>query len=49
MGCRSTLGLLCHLSHPCVKTSGKSFLQNEAGYKDGLELQKGKKQGVVTQ
>ena len=27
----------------------KSFLQNEGGYRDGLELQKGKKQGVVTQ
>ena len=27
----------------------KSFIQNEGGYKDGLELQQGKKQGVVTQ
>ena len=27
----------------------KSFLQNEGGYRDGLEPQKGKKQGVVTQ
>ena len=27
----------------------KSFLQNEGGYWDGSELQKGKKQGVVTQ
>ena len=27
----------------------KSFLQNEGGYRDGLEPHKGKKQGVVTQ
>ena len=27
----------------------KSFLQNEGRYKDGLEIQKGKKQGVVMQ
>ena len=27
----------------------KSFLQNEGGYRDGSELQKRKKQGVVTQ
>ena len=26
-----------------------SFLQNERGYRDGSELQKGNKQGVVTQ
>ena len=27
----------------------QSFLQNEEGYRDGSELQKGKKQGLVTQ
>ena len=27
----------------------KLFFQNEGGYRDGSKLQKGKKQGVVTQ
>ena len=35
---------------PCVFIQvEKSFLQNEGGYRDGLELQKGRKQGLVTQ
>ena len=47
------LGSLCHLSYPSTKNSGNKwknhFFQNEGGYRDGLELQQGKKQGVVTQ
>ena len=52
MGCNSTLGSLCHLSYLSTKNSGnkwKIHLFKIKGYRDGLELQQGKKQGVVTQ
>ena len=35
-----------HIHETIVETTGKSFVQNEGGYRDGLELQKEKKQGV---
>ena len=49
--CAPFLRGVCHILHGLqgVSRMEKSFLQNEGGYRDGLELQKGKKQGVVTQ
>ena len=38
-----------HMHKKYWKQVEKSFLQNEGGYRDGSKLQKGKKQGVVTQ
>ena len=35
------VGSVIHIQ--ILETSGKSFLQNEGGYRDGLELQKGRK------
>ena len=47
---KSTLGWLCYLSYPfALEQVEKLFLQNEGGKRDGLELQKGRKQGVATE